>query len=167
MRVHGRVVGRQRALKVARGDEHGGAVAGERRVCGDADAAAVRLGRLGEVADRKKSVASALRGRLRRAERHVAGRGELRGAVARREAQAARRGARRDAAVAERCFDVPRPQDLGEEAPLFRRREGERVGAPRVLGRWGRGVRVAREGQAAVAVRFFRARVEERGRFLR
>jgi len=167
MRVHGRVVGRQRALKVARGDERCGAVAGERRVCGDADAAAVRLGRLGEVADRKKSVASALRGRLRRAERHVAGRGELRGAVARREAQAARRGARRDAAVAECCFDVPRLQEVGEEAPPFRRREGERVGAPRLLGRWGRGVRAAGEGQAEVAVRFFRARFEQRGRLLR
>ena len=134
---------------------------------GDGDAAAVRLGRLGEVPDHEVGVAGALRGRLRRAERHVAGRGELRGAVARREAQAARRGARRDAAVAERCFDVPRPQDLGEEAPLFRRREGERVGAPRVLGRWGRGVRAPREGQAAVAVRFRVARFEERGCFLR
>ena len=107
MRVHGRVVGRQRALKVARGDERCGAVAGQRRVRGDGDAAAVRLGRLGEVADRKKSVARALRGRLRRAERHVAGRGELRGAVARREAQAARRGARFYTSVAERCGDVP------------------------------------------------------------
>ena len=74
---------------------------------GDGDAAAVRLGRLGEVADRKKSVARALRGRLRCAQGHVGGRGELRGAVARREAQAARRGARRDAAVAERRRDVP------------------------------------------------------------
>ena len=107
MRVHGRVVGRQRALKVARGGERCGAVAGQRRVRGDGDAAAVRLGRLGEVPHGEIRVARALRGRLRRAERHVAGRGELRGAVARREAQAARRGARRDAAVAERCGDVP------------------------------------------------------------
>ena len=74
---------------------------------GDGDAAAVRLGRLGEVPHGEKRVARALRGRLRRAERHVGGRGELRGAVARREAQAARRGARRDATVAERCGDVP------------------------------------------------------------
>ena len=107
MRVHGRVVGRQRALKVARGDEHGGAVAGERRVRGDGDAAAVRLGRLGEVPHGEKRVARALRGRLRRPQGHVGGRGELGRAVARREAQAARRGARRDAAVAERRRDVP------------------------------------------------------------
>ena len=154
-------------MEVARGDEHGGAVAGQRRVRGDGDAAAVRLGRLGEVTHGEERVARTLRGRLRRAQGHVGGRGELRGAVARREAQAARRGARRDAAVAERCFDVPRPQEVGEEAPPFRRREGERVGAPRVLGCRGRGVRVAREGQAAVGVRFFRARVEQLGRFLR
>ena len=107
MRVHGRVVGRQRALKVARSDQCGGAVAGQRRVRGDGDAAAVRLGRLGEVPHGEKRVARALRGRLRRAERHVAGRGELRGAVARREAQAARRGARFYTSVAERCGDVP------------------------------------------------------------
>lgn len=94
-------------MKVARGDERGGAVAGQRRVRGDGDAAAVRLGRLGEVPDHEVGVAGALRGRLRRAQGHVGGRGELRGAVARREAQAARRGARRDAAVAERRRDVP------------------------------------------------------------
>ena len=94
-------------------------------------------------------------------------RDRLRGAVARREAQAARRGARRDAAVAERRRDVPRLQEVGEEAPPFRRREREGVGAPRVLGRRGRGVRAPRECQAAVAVRFRVARVEERGRFLR
>ena len=74
---------------------------------GDGDAAAVRLGRLGEVSHGEKRVARPLRGRLRRAQGRVAGRGELRGAVARREAQAARRGARRDAAVAERRRDVP------------------------------------------------------------
>ena len=167
MRVHGRVVGRQRALKVARGDEHGGAVAGERRVRGDGDAAAVRLGRLGEVPHGEIRVAGALRGRLRRAEGHVGGRGELGRPVARREAQAARRGARFYSSVAERCGDVPRRQEVGEEAPPFRRREREGVGAPRVLGRRGRGVRAPREGQAAVAVRFRVARVEERGRFLR
>ena len=154
-------------MKVARGDERGGAVAGQRRVRGDGDAAAVRLGRLGEVPHGKKRVARALRGRLRRTQGHVGGRGELRGAVARREAQAARRGARRDAAVAERRRDVPRLQEVGEEAPSFRRREGERVSAPRLLGRWGRGVRAPREGQAAVAVRFFCARVEKRDRLLR
>ena len=74
---------------------------------GDGDAAAVRLGRLNEVPHGEERVARPLRGRLRRAERHVAGRGELRGAVARREAQAARRGARSDAAVAEGRRDVP------------------------------------------------------------
>ena len=107
MRVHGRVEGRQRALKVARGDERCGAVAGQRRVRGDGDAAAVRLGRLGEVPHGEERVARALRGRLRRAQGHVAGRGELRGAVARREAQAARRGARFYSSVAERRRDVP------------------------------------------------------------
>ena len=74
---------------------------------GDGDAAAVRLGRLGEVPHGEKRVARALRGRLRRAQGHVAGRGELRGAVARREAQAARRGARFYSSVAERRRDVP------------------------------------------------------------
>ena len=74
---------------------------------GDGDAAAVRLGRLGEVSHGEERVACALRGRLRRAQGHVAERGELRGPVARREAQAARRGARFYTSVAERRRDVP------------------------------------------------------------
>ena len=74
---------------------------------GDGDAAAVRLGRLGEVPHGEKRVARALRGRLRRPQGHVGGRGELGRAVARREAQAARRGARFYSSVAERRRDVP------------------------------------------------------------